>query len=365
MIPPDAVYPTNDPDHHMPMPRKSPFLDMTNLYHQPGTAEAAIQALAHQPEAKALFEANIWYHQGNIDAVYQRAQYFLETHSGFFAIIAGGMLLAQCAMWKGDMELYKKAKAHICEAPCQGEGDRSIVDLSLASVDLTIRDLRAFPEWFKRGCFSQLPADSHPAAKVYYSKHLLIFAQDLAMKKFDREGMDGLSIMKILHHTVEPMISQAIVDKTVIPEIHLRLLCAIIYQNAGDMEHAVYHVDKALALALPDRLLGILAEYRRQLGYLLDDRLALLDGEALKEMKHLHKKFNTGWTQLHNRVLEKSVSLALSTREREVARLAAFGFSDSEIAQRLNLSKSTVKSIISMAKNKTGTMKRTELVAFI
>ena len=56
MIPPDAVYPTNEPDHHMPMPRKSPFLDMTNLYHQPGTASSAIQALAHLPEAKALRE---------------------------------------------------------------------------------------------------------------------------------------------------------------------------------------------------------------------------------------------------------------------------------------------------------------------
>ena len=68
---------------------------------------------------------------------------------------------------------------------------------------------------------------------------------------------------------------------------------------------------------------------------------------------------------MHNAVLEKSVSIHLSPREREVARLAAFGCSDAEIAAQLNLSKSTVKSIISMAKNKTGTIKRSELGAFI
>ena len=131
------------------------------------------------------------------------------------------------------------------------------------------------------------------------------------------------------------------------------------------MERATQHLDKAIALSLPDRLLGPLVEYRRQLGYLLDDRLALVDADALKEVKALHKQLNAGWTKLHNAVLEKSVSISLSQWEREVARLAAFGCSDAEIAAQLNLSKSTVKSIITMAKNKTGAIKRSELVAFI
>ena len=79
----------------------------------------------------------------------------------------------------------------------------------------------------------------------------------------------------------------------------------------------------------------------------------------------LHKQLNAGWTKLHNAVLEKTVSVSLSAREREVARLAVFGLSDSEIADQLGLSKSTVKSLISMAKNKTGSIKRADLVDFI
>ena len=137
------------------------------------------------------------------------------------------------------------------------------------------------------------------------------------------------------------------------------------YQNSGDMPSAVEHIDAALRLALPDQLLGLLAEYRRQMGQLLDERLGLMDPEALKRLKELHKQLQEGWTKLHNAVNEKTVSATLSVREREVARLAAFGYSDQEIADQLGLSKSTVKSLISMAKNKTGALKRAELAAFI
>ena len=77
---------------NMPMPRKSPFLSMTDLYHTPGTADAAAEALAGQPEAQALFQAEIDYARGDIDAVYEKAQYFLSKHSGPYAIIAAGML---------------------------------------------------------------------------------------------------------------------------------------------------------------------------------------------------------------------------------------------------------------------------------
>lgn len=369
MLPADAVYPARKSKRNapvqLPMPRKSPFLDMTDLYSVPGSADASVAALDNQPEAQELFMAEIAYRRGQVDVVYAHARSILSSHSGFYSTIAGGMLLALCAMWRGDMELWRKAKAHICEAPCKNEADRGILELSLAATDLAIRNMGNFPEWFKKGQFSNLPADSHPAAKVYYAKLLLIYVQNLAMSHEKQDGAGGMALIKVLPHTIEPLISQAEVDRTVIAEIYLRLLCAVTCQNGDDTQRAIYHIDRAISLAMPDRLFGPLAEYRRQLGYLLDDRLALVDSEALKELKLLHKQLMQGWVQLHNGVLERSVSIQLSMREREVARLAAFGLTDVQIAQQLNLSKSTVKSLISMAKNKTGAEKRSELAIYI
>ncbi len=80
------------------MPRKSPFLDMTDLYTAPGSADECIKDLADNPEAQALFAAEIAYSRGEIDKVYEQAQYFLNTHSGFYAVNAGVCcsLLRQC-----------------------------------------------------------------------------------------------------------------------------------------------------------------------------------------------------------------------------------------------------------------------------
>ena len=62
MIPSTAVLPNarrKEEEPHLPMPRKSPFLDMTNLYNKAGGAEACAEMLINHPEAHALFEAQI------------------------------------------------------------------------------------------------------------------------------------------------------------------------------------------------------------------------------------------------------------------------------------------------------------------
>jgi hypothetical protein len=59
-IPADAVRPADgrsksakaEAQADMPMPRKSPFLDMTNLYSEPGTADDCVLSLASHPEAQ-------------------------------------------------------------------------------------------------------------------------------------------------------------------------------------------------------------------------------------------------------------------------------------------------------------------------
>lgn len=348
-----------------PLLRKSPFLDMTDLYQIPGTADQVIESLSNYPEAQQLFAAEIAYSRGEIDKVYRQANYFLEIHNGFYAIIAGGLLLSLCAMWKGDAQMWYKAKKHFLEAPCKDDMDREIVSLALASADSAIRNTDDFPDWFMQGRFYNLPRDAHPAARVYYAKHMLISAQNLALGNAEWNGVYGFGLLRIMPYVVEPMISQMIAEKVIMAEIYLRILVAIAYHQYGDDTNAAEHLDKAIVLCLADGLYGPLVEHRRQLGLFLDDRIALIDPEALKKVKELHKQLHSGWTKLHNAVLNKSVHLSLSSREREVARLASFGLSDRQIANQLHLSESSVKAAIKSAKNKTGVNSRKELAIFI
>ena len=350
---------------YLPMPRKSPFLDMTNLYHTCGKAQECSNVLSNIPEAKLLFEAEIAYSRGDIEKVYEYAKYFLNSHSGTYAMIAGGMLLAHCAMWKGDTYLWHKAKMHICEIQCKDDFDRDILSLSLAAIDSSLRNMADFPLWFCRGSFELLPVDALPAARVFYIKYLMILAQEIAKGEHKIDDISGFGLIRMLPYLIEPMISQAMADKTIMVELYLRLLVAIAYNNIGDKKNAIIHIDKAISIALPDMLLGTLAEHRSQLDFLLDERLELVSPEALKKLKQLHKMLSDGWHKLHNNVLEKSLFSTFTIREREVTRLAAFGLSDKEIAARVNIAVSSVKSIIATVKNKTGAKKRSELGLYI
>ncbi len=347
------------------MPRKAPFLDMTDLYTRPGSAEDVAASLADHPEAQALFAAEIAYSRGEIDRVIEHAKYFLASKSGFYAVNAGGMLLALAAMWKGDIALYRQAKLHIFQAPIKTKTDKEIMGLSVACVDSAVRDISSYPDWFARGRFGHLPPDSHPAARVFYVKYLLVFAQDMAKNQFALPDVTGLGLLKSIPYIVEPMIVLAQVEKTVIPEIYLRLLVAIAYHQTGDDASATEHIDRAIALALPDGLLGILAEHRRQFDSLLDDRLMLADAAAFKTYKELHKGLLEGWTRLHNSLLSRSISNALTIREREIARLAAFNLGNQQIAERLHITLAAVKQSLRSAMDKTGAQKRSELGAFV
>ena len=376
MIPADAKKPvdtrckeqkTVTDEYSLPMPRKSPFLDMTDLYTKPGSADKVIEALAYNPEAQALFAAEIAYSRGDINKVIDHANEFLRSHSGFYAVNAGGMLLALASMWKGDITLYREAKVHICEAPWKSPEDKQIMSLSLACIDSAVRDISiiGYPDWFRQGQFEHLHPDSHPAAKVFYIKYFIIAAQEHAKGAFPLPDVSGMGLMRVIPYISEPLISRVVAERLVIPEIYLRLLTAVAYHQLGNDSAAILHIDKAIDLALPDSLLGILVEHRRNLDNLLDDRLLIKDETVFARYKEFHKTFLEGWTKLHNSLLSRSVSNALTVRQREICRLAAFGLSDSEIADRMHVAISHVKKELYVSKNKTGAMKRRELGAFV
>ena len=351
-------------DADMPLPRKTPFLYMSDLYNTPGTADEVGASLSYHHEAQVLFEAEVAYSRGEIDKVYDIANYLLSKHSGFYAVLSAGMLLAQCAIWKGDIHMWRKAKVHIAEAPAKNDLDRDAMQLAISAVNIMIYNVENFPEWFKKGRFEPIHKDGYPAAKVYYAKYLYALGYAVAMGLVKVDGTQGLYIMSVISFSVEPMIAWARANNTVMSEIYLRLTCAAIYHNCGKDEDAIYHIDKAIELALPDKLYGVLAEYCRALDTLMERRLSLIDANAWGEVKKLYKIYNEGWSKLSGTVRGKTILTTLSDKEREVAKLAAFGLSNQEIADSLHLSLSVVKQAVRIVSEKSG-MSRSDFAAIL
>lgn len=351
-------------DVDMPLPRKTPFLYMSDLYHTPGTADSVGESLSYNHEAQVLFEAEVAYSRGQIDKVYDSANYLLNKHSGFYAIQSAGMLLAMCAIWKGDIEMWRKAKIHIAEAPAQNDYDRDAMQLAISAVDIMLYSVESFPDWFKIGCFEPLHTDAYPAAKVYYAKYLYAVGYAVATGALKLEGATGLYVMSSVPYTIEPMICWAKERKTIMSEIYLRMTCAAVYHNSGDDIQAIRHIDRAIALALPDKLYGTLAEYCRVLDNLVEKRLSAVAPEAWTEVKKLYRIYNEGWSKLSGNVRGKNIITTLSGKEREIAKLAAFGMSNQEIADKLHLSLSVVKQAVRIVTEKSG-MSRSDFAAIL
>ena len=372
MIPKDAKKPIDGrtkagkirENADMPLPRKTPFLYMTDLYHTPGTADSVGESLSYNHEAHVLFEAEVAYSRGEIDKVYESANYLLGKHSGFYAVLSAGMLLAMCAIWKGDINMWRRAKIHISEAPAKNDNDRDVMQLAISAVDIMLYSVQSFPKWFQTGCFEPIHKDAYPAAKVYYAKFLYAVAYSVATGTLKLPGAEGLYVMTSVPYTLEPMICWANEKNTVMSEIYLRLTCAAVYHNYGNDTEAIRHIDRALSLALPDKFYGVLAEYCRALDTLMERRLSLIDENAWKGVKKLYKVYNEGWSKLSGTVRGKTILTTLSDKEREVAKLAAFGMGNKEIAENLHLSLSVVKQAVRIVSEKSG-LPRSEFAAIL
>jgi len=176
--------------------------------------------------------------------------------------------------------------------------------------------------------------------------------------------VQGLSLMQMLPNTVEPLISWAKSSGTVIAEAYLRLTCAAIYHNCGKSERAINHIDRAIELTLPDGLYGLLAEYCRILGPLIESRLCPLDSEAWAKVNKLYKTYNEGWSRLSGIVRGKTLITTLTPKQREVAKLASFGMTNKEIAAALGMSVAGVKQALLAVTDKTGAS-RENFAAFL
>lgn len=371
MIPDDANRPTDRRKKQQEekavsiaiLPRKNPAIIFSNIYNTPGSADSVADNMTDRPVAAQLFRAQIAFCRGDLATCRQITQSLLTLPRGHDLQIGCGVILGLCAICEGDQVLWKEAKEQIATAHCKDERDRLAVDFWLAALECEIREVGTFPDWFAMGQFDILPGDSFPVARYYYLRFLNLMGKEYAMGH--RGTPDAQSKMEVFSCVAEPLIAQSKKEGALVSEAYQRLITASSYHDLGNDAMAVRHLDIAIDLLLPDKLYMPLAEYRRQLDFLMDERISLKDPSAVAKVKNLNRRFLSGWTVLQKNVRGRAISNELTTREREVAKLAAFGLSNNEIADRLNISLNTVKQSLRIAMDKTGAERRSDLAKYI
>ena len=348
------------PDWEMPL--QTPTLFASAFYHTPGTAKECIEALSDQPEAAALFEAWLRLTQGDAKEAVRLATPLLKCKADFYGTLGIGGLFCACALWLGDMMLFRDGRQCIADVICKDEQEQRVRDYWIAMAESGLLDDFAFEDWQElMADFEHLPVDSYPAALFHYAKYIHKTAKNLARGVQQVPDMGKWGLIRVYPFLIEPLMKKMGKPSSVYAELVTRLLLADAYYTLEDREHAVSHLDAALKLAVPDKLYGTLAEFRVLYSELMDERLALVDPEAVKEVKALYQKIIANMLKLKDRPLRAT----LTDREFQIAQLVALGMTNQAIAKRLHISGNTVKTVVSTVMDKTGTKKRSEIGLYI
>lgn len=341
---------------------KNSFMSMTNTYKEAGTAEKVLGSFDDELE-RDIFEMQLRFYQGDFEKSRAIGLRYMQSEAGLHQRAVVGSHLALTALCTGDKSLWKRAGEFVADAHCRTAEDEIVRDFWYAAHECSLSNTSRFADWFVRGNFEPLPRELHAIARYYYVKYLYVSQHDV--KNWEGDYHPALVFLNTMPLIIEPLITQTAVEREIIAEIYLRLMCAIAYHVSGFDSLAKPHIEKALDLAIPDRLYLPIAELRGRLGFLLDDVLSEKKPKDLLEIRKLSRTIREGWITLNRLVREKEVRAHLSTREYQVARLAVYGLSNKEIADRLGVTVNAVKQSLRLAMDKTGTNSRSQLATHL
>ncbi len=368
MIPKDAEKPADrrrkDAPEQKPViiPNKNSFMSLTNTYKVPGTAEKVLKSFEDELE-RDIFEMQLRFYQGNFEESRRIGLRYLQEEAGLHQRATVGSHLALTALCTGDKNLWKRAGDFVGSATCHTHEDRIVRDFWYAAHECSLSNVNHFADWFTRGNFEPLPTELHAIARYYYVKYLYISQH--AIEKWKGDFHPALVFLNTMPLIIEPLITQTAVEREIITEIYLRLMCAIAYHVSGFDSLAKPHVEKALDLAVPDKLYLPIAELKGRLGFLVDDVMNEKKLKDVVEIRKLSRTIREGWVALNRAIREKEVYAHLSTREYQIARLAVYGLTNKEIADRLNITVNAVKQSLRLAMDKTGTNSRSQLATHL
>ncbi len=126
-------------------------------------------------------------------------------------------------------------------------------------------------------------------------------------------------------------------------DVYLALIAATGYHGIGSREKAAELVRRAVAMTLPDGILIQLIFYNQLLGGLVAECVEKEYPELHGPFEEASERCRESLASVYPDVFPDELPESLTGREREVAMLAAEGLNNSEIAGKLRLSVSTVR----------------------
>ena len=284
--------------------------------------------------ADTLYHAQLAYHRGNMkeaEMLAYKAVFLAEGRRQGIVQLGATLQLAQVALYNADTQRWRQAINAMERAASYPSRNtfvlRSALDIMRGILLAELQQLDGIAGWLRKGDFSRqhLLPQMLPLALLVHGLYLLL--------RGEVPRMIGVIEARLPEGGLKMPVNYMLVT----------LNMAAGYVSMGNREKAVSLVRSAAQAVMPDGIVFNFASFSWLLNGITDELVRKEYPEHFDRMMEVKEFFGLGWNRLYHDILPKNLPDDLTEREREVALLAAEGSRNNEIAEKLCISESTVR----------------------
>lgn len=353
MIPGDAEKPA-DPRREKKSPIQSLSSELAHMIEttsmpMPASNPDAILKIVKEEKPRLQYEGELAYLRGDFA---HATRCYDKTEGDEAARLRASLVAVAAVISLGDYPTYLKIEAYLksfASAGC-GSDSSAIAELALASVAVSVEAPNMVPRWLSEGDFSDIPPQVKPPYMHY-----------LRAKYFMCVGKHEIALA-----VAQTALTFCAPERGItLPEIYLRVVCALAYHCLGRENEAGRWLLEAMRIALPHGFITPFAENVSDFGGLVEQCLEKAFPGCCDAVIGQWERTVKNWIVFHNHFTKDNITLILSLREYHLAQLVARRVPYAKIARQFNISVGRLKNIMLEIYEKLYISSRDELAQYV